>query len=70
MKLSTLKKQASQATSNRGHKMQWEKPFLHWRGPIQNAACKHCGMEVQCQENPGAQDIDIGGTAVALNCTR
>lgn len=32
------------------------------------ATCVKCGMEVQCLTHPQANEIDIGGEAVALNC--
>ncbi len=72
MKLSTLKRQAQQATTWRGHSMKW--------GPIfggattnhgsQFGTCRNCGAEVLLTEHPAPNGIDIGGAAVALNCVK
>ncbi len=70
MKLSTLRKSAQRATSWRGHGMKWAAPFGRAGGPLsQFGTCKRCGMEVQLIEHPAPNQIDIGGEAVALNCT-
>lgn len=68
-KLSTLKRQAQKSTGLRGHQMRWFTPYGRAGGPFsQRGQCKTCGMEVQLDENPAPNGIDIGGRALALTC--
>ena len=47
--------------------MKWGQVFGRAEGPKgQNAVCK-CGAEVTILEKPAANEIDIGGDAVAIN---
>lgn len=68
MKLSTLKKLAQQATKFRGHSMFWSEPEKD--KTFQWASCRYCGKGVAIRTNPLPNEIEIGGEAVALNCTR
>lgn len=69
--LSTLKKEAQRYTSLRGHRMKWGNPYCRASGPrMQIGKCRDCGMEVQLNEAPAPNGIDIGGEAVALNCRK
>ncbi len=55
----TLKKEAEKSAKWRGHSMIWEG----------NAGtCEHCGAWVQVLNRPQANEIEIGGSAVAVNC--
>jgi len=69
--LNVLKKQAQSSTAWRGHRMQWGHPFFHrWSNAnLQDGVCSHCGAAVQLNDNPAANGIDIGGNAVALDCS-
>ena len=71
MKLETLKRRAQQSTKARGHAMAWRAPFgnVTTLRFAQVATCRHCGAEVMINTHPAPNDIDIGGPAVALNCT-
>lgn len=46
--------------------------FVKAFGPTSNSryesVCKGCGSYVQVDTDPAPNGIDIGGTAVALNC--
>lgn len=64
MTLSELKQSALQSTTFRGHKMAPWSDFL----ACSRCACKVCGMEVIVTPSPAANDIDIGGPAVAMTC--
>ena len=64
MTLSELKTSALQSTTFRSHKMAAWRDFL----ACSRATCTKCGMEVTVTPNPAANDIDIGGPAVALTC--
>jgi len=54
----------------RGHNMSPPRPLLNWNnqhvGSISD--CTICGAYVQELFKPKANEIDIGGSAVALNC--
>jgi hypothetical protein len=68
MKISTLKKCAQRSTSFRGHKMIWNPKFNHNAGLGQIGVCRNCQAEVLLLERPQANQIDIGGEAVAIDC--
>jgi transcription elongation factor Elf1 len=51
----------------RGHDM--SRFEINGNGDRAVAECKHCGAYVQCLTHPRANEIDIGGSAVAIGCT-
>lgn len=64
-KLKKLQKQALESCVWRGHKM------VKWLAYDDNSATTHCEIckaYVVVKTNPMPNEIDIGGTAVALNC--
>ena len=65
-----LRNEASIYCIHRGHVIQWEASFFHeWSNAnLQNGICIHCQKEVQINDNPQPNGIDIGGEAVATNC--
>ena len=67
--LSTLKKQAQQSTAWRGHSMKWHAPHHGEHRSYQTAECVRCGMDVCVNTRPMPNEIDIGGNAVALDCS-
>jgi hypothetical protein len=67
--LSTLRKRAAQAATWRGHKLKWSHGINMGVRLLQNAKC-NCGAEVQINTKPAPNEIDIGGDAVAVNCTK
>jgi hypothetical protein len=67
----TLKKQAQKATAWRGHRMRWIPAISHGeRRELQTGVCTRCDATVHLNTRPLPNEIDIGGEAVALNCTR
>lgn len=62
-----LKAQALLACQSRGHRMI---PWLDYSRDNAVTHCQRCGKEVQCLTRPDANQIDIGGEAVALGCRR
>lgn len=68
--LATLKRKAQSATHARGHRMAWTLYLEEPRGPFLYAQCRNCGAYVQVLDKPRANEIEIGGTAVAINCAR
>lgn len=63
--ITRLKKKALESTSFRGHQMsKWQR----WTPFNYVARCVNCPAEVQVLSKPTANQIDIGGRAVALNC--
>ncbi len=62
-----LEQSALVSAKSRGHKMS---PFqrLHEQKYISESVCERCEAYVQTNTRPQANQIDIGGTAVALNC--
>lgn len=61
--IKSLRGLANRSTSHRGHRMSWQDDLWDSLG-----TCIRCGMEVQLLLKPQANEIDIGGPAVALNC--
>lgn len=68
--LPTLKREAQRSTNHRGHRMAWTLYLEEPRGPFLYAQCRHCGAYVQVLDKPRPNEIEVGGTAVALDCTR
>jgi hypothetical protein len=67
-KIRRLKKEAIKSCKFRSHKM---KNFIQIKYGVKeefHSECKHCHMWVRVIPNPYPNEIDIGGTAVALNC--
>lgn len=65
-----LQKEALISCNNRGHKMgRFNQIDLTNGSRIYRAECKDCGAWVDVNPKPAPNEIDIGGTAVALNCT-
>jgi hypothetical protein len=63
--LSELKREAGQACSFRGHNMDL------WQEVTPTVACSECTVcdaYVEVRTKPMPNEIDIGGTAVALHC--
>ena len=63
-----LIKEATDAAIFRGHDL-----MRHWKyhsgGHIGINMCHKCGKEVQINDRPLPNEIDVSGEAVALNCT-
>ena len=63
-----LKKEALEATTFRGHKMG---KFQNYSPNSAYATCTVCGMGgmgVMVTSKPAPNDIDVGGSAVAMTC--
>ena len=62
-----LKKEAMESAQWRGHKFsgKWDK---HDRLPIFMRECIVCAAFVAVDLSPAPNGIDIGGSAVAINC--
>lgn len=67
--LATLRTQATLSASNRGHALLWRRPHHGEARSYQIGYCAKCGKEVCVNTKPQPNEIDIGGEAVALNCT-
>ena len=68
--LSSLKTSAEVSANRRGHKLIWYAP---WHGEFASnrmGSCERCNMAVSITTRPAANEIDIGGEAVALNCSQ
>ena len=64
--LTELIKDARESASWRGHSLG---PFIGKKTEGRYSAwCSRCGKGVQIVENPGANEIDVSGEAVSLNC--
>lgn len=67
VKREVLRKDAMKSCEFRGHKMgEWK--IVGWHKRVEQCECTECGMYVQIDPTPPPNGIDIGGTAVALNC--
>lgn len=67
--LGDLKVECEDAMRTRGHRPgAWHTFGLHGHFAA-NIECKTCGLDAQVIEKPASNEIDIGGRAVALNCS-
>jgi hypothetical protein len=64
-KLNRLKREALEACVFRGHDMG---RFNNWCKTAAVSYCKICDKQVVVNTHPMANEIDIGGAAVALSC--
>lgn len=64
-----LEQSAMESAVYRGHRMT---PFatLHEQQYIAESICERCEMFAQVNAKPQPNQVVIGGTAVALNCTK
>jgi hypothetical protein len=64
-----LKRDARRAATFRGHKLS-RFAAHHFQTKLASATCTHEGCEAKVTVNtfPQPHEIDVGGTAVALNC--
>ncbi len=62
----TLRREAQRTTTARGHRMQWAPTLVP---TIVIGTCHWCHMQVALNRTPQPNEIEIGGEAVALNCT-
>ena len=62
--LTTLERDSAKATKFRGHKMG---SWIRGNGGSYRT-CKVCNAYVCVLTNPRANEIDVGGDAVAINC--
>ena len=63
-----LKLQALESCKFRGHDMKRFRQNSFYLNRHESS-CKKCGMYVEINRQPMPNQIDIGGTAVALHCT-
>lgn len=70
--LAALKREAATAAKYRGHKLgKWDDvKFGGQKNEGSIAKCKVCGADVQVLTKPRANEIDIGGPAVAIGCEK
>lgn len=67
-RLEYLVSSADESAMWRGHAMIWTE--IRADKGIANGHCVVCGAQVQCLLNPAPNQIDIAGSAVAINCTQ
>lgn len=67
-KYESLKNQAKELASNRMHKLGRFTFRLSPNRMVGCAECTVCKAHVTINTNPLPNDIDIGGTAIAVNC--
>lgn len=65
-KLTRLKFEARNSAKARGHNL--TKFSTYWDGKSAQAMCEKCKAIVTVNTAPKPNEIEIGGTAVALNC--
>lgn len=65
--LSTLKREAARAARFRGHVLRWARTYHGSRGSVAVGACR-CGAEAIAETCPWPNGVDVGGTAVAIEC--
>ena len=72
MKIETLRREARASAKWRGHDMKkFRQHKGYWKGPTRYySECKVCDAYVEVNSHPIANEIDIAGDAVAVNCKR
>lgn len=63
-----LKSDAINAAKSRGHRLGRFGFVLQANRMIGNSLCRDCGASVTINTNPMPNQIDIGGSAVAVDC--
>ena len=68
--LGELRRAARDGAQKRGHRLQWGSPYHGESRSLQSATCANgeCGAWVQVNSKPEPNGIDIGGSAMALDC--
>ena len=67
--LDILRREAENAAFYRYHDLGAWHSGSEWRPyEVESAECKRCGAYVQIDVRPPPNGIDVGGTAVAVNC--
>lgn len=64
--LNALRRRAAAACKMRGHKMMW--PRVSPGQTHQDGACRLCEAQAHINIKPAPNEIDISGSALALNC--
>ena len=68
-KYQKLRKELLEATKFRGHNMYASSQIWSVKGRIiKTYSCKNCEMTATIDTKPSPNDIDLGGSALALNC--
>ena len=67
-KLASLRYKAQVACKLRGHDMRPFEQSDWYKATKRYSTCCRCDMQVAINAQPAANEIDIGGEAVALNC--
>lgn len=71
--MTDLLTQMKQATQWRGHTMKWNAELSTYNQKtgkmVDVHVCSVCGMQAVINTKPAPNEIDLGGKAVALNCT-
>ena len=70
LKEASLRKEAVVAATWRGHALKWSAPWHGEYASVQTGECTHCHAEVTICTRPLPNQIDIGGSAVAISCER
>jgi len=68
-KIRTLKERAIISCYKRCHSMKNFETVKFSPRQVFTSYCKNCGMYVQVIPRPYPNEIDVGGSAVALTCT-
>jgi hypothetical protein len=68
--IEALRREAGSAARWRGHRLTWTTIRQDERRTIARGTCRQCQASVDCNTRPEPNGIDIGGEAVAINCTR
>jgi hypothetical protein len=63
--LAELKREAREAASTRGHDLMH---FSKISARLHEATCSKCKRKVQINTDPTANEIDIGGEPLAVDC--
>lgn len=68
MQFSTLVRSGRESARRRGHDMPPVKATGTTGRMSAISECRRCGAYLIVREHPAANEIDIGGSAVAVNC--
>jgi len=66
--LGTLRERATKAAKMWGHEIKWQTPYHGESRSNQLGQCTICDAYVAIHTKPYPNEIEIGGSAVAMNC--
>ena len=66
-----LIKSAAESSTNNGHRLsRWKHSVEFWGDKYSVAHCLDCGANVQVNQRPAPNEVDIGGAVFGIHCPK